>query len=121
MNKGFSTTTTILIIGVVASLAISTSVLLTAGTIDNSLLTREGKQAQRYAESCANFAIRAIQQGESVPASGTFTYGNCSISTAGTGPIVITVAGTSGEATRRLQVEVLDANNPAVVNEWRWQ
>lgn len=123
-RSGYVFLISVLVIGAIAA-ATTISLLLLAGAAQRSAAaTQQAVQASENARSCAERTIRALranlaEAGESII---SLQQGSCSIQAiggSGNGPRTVCVQGRSGDAVRRLEVQVEKLFPAVIISQWR--
>jgi hypothetical protein len=123
-HNGYIFLVTILVVGVIAA-ATATSLLLLAWAAEqNGLIVVQSQRAYEYTQTCGERALRLLRKDASYGGSSSysFTYGSCSIgviSGAGNEDRDVCVTGTSGDSTRRMQIEIKRIYPSVLIENWK--
>jgi hypothetical protein len=116
-KKGFATLFSVLIVAAIGlTIAVST-IMSGIGTIKSSLSLETSSEARALANACAEEALQMVRDSASFSGTNTLTLGNgeCTytVNNAGGENRTITSSGTSGLATRKVNITI-DRINPTI-------
>ena len=119
---GFTTLTSVILAGGVASAIAVTLLLSGISSTRNALASTQGAQANAFAHTCAEQALQLIHDNLSYSGQGTqaFTDGTCAYTvTIGSGQLrTLTASGTVGSTTRKLKLEITALTPKITIGSW---
>lgn len=123
LRDGYIFLVTVLVIGVIASATAASLMLLGWAAEQNGLLLVQSTQAYEYAQTCVERTLRELRSdlGYSGNITITFDRGSCVINTiggSGNENRYVCITGFSGDAVRRIQVDVAALIPTVRVRSW---
>jgi hypothetical protein len=123
-QPGYIFLVSVLVIGVIASVTAASLLLLGWAAEQNGLLIMQSARAFEYANTCAERVIHQLRIDHSYGGnvSQVFDYGSCDIEPVGGSGVMqrtVCVAGHSGNAIRRLEIDIDQLYPSVVVRTWR--
>jgi hypothetical protein len=123
-RSGYVFLISVLVIGAIAS-ATSVSLLLLGWAAEQSgLLLVHSAQAYEYAQTCAERTMHSLRRDLNYSGDETFAfdYGSCAVALiggSGNEDRTVCVSGSSGDSTRRLQVQVARLYPSVMIESWQ--
>lgn len=120
---GYITLISILIISAIAVTLTLALMLLSVGSSQSSVTITQSRQAETYANACAEEALEQIKTNTSFTGSGnlSFSVGNCNyeVLSGGGQSRTINAYGTAGNAMRRVKVQLTAASPTFTISSWQ--